>query len=72
MRKIKKTNDAKLRKWPKTSTGHVFDDFEVTYLEIANFSEKSVSFKLKVIFSTNFSPKTKKNVRAIFEKNISV
>ena len=38
------------------------------------FSEKQVSFKLKVIFSTNFStnfrPKTKKIVRGVFEKNI--
>ena len=29
-----------------------FDDFEVKYLQIANFSGKKVSFKLKVIFST--------------------
>ena len=49
-----------------------FDDFEVKYLQIANFSEKQVSFKLKVIFSTNVRPKTKKIVRAIFEKNIKV
>ena len=37
-----------------------FEDFEVKYLQITNFSEKQVSFKLKVIFSTNFRPKTKK------------
>ena len=49
-----------------------FDDFEVKYLQIGNFSEKWVSFKLKVIFSTNFRPKTKKIVRAVFEKNIKV
>ena len=49
-----------------------FDDFEVKYLQIGNFSEKWVSFKLKVIFSTNFRPKTKKIVRTVFEKNISV
>ena len=49
-----------------------FDDFEAKYLEIANFSEKQVSFKLKVIFSTNFRPKTKKIVKAVFEKNIKV
>ena len=36
------------------------DDFEVKYLEIAIFSEKLVLFKLNVIFSTNFRPKTKK------------
>ena len=30
------------------------------------------TFKLKVTFSTNFRPKTKKIVRAVFEKNIKV
>ena len=49
-----------------------FDDFEVKYLQIANCSQKQVSFKLKVIFSTNVRPKTKKIVRAVFEKNIKV
>ena len=50
-----------------------FDDFEVKHLQISYFSEKQVSFKLKVIiFSTNFRPKTKKIVRAVFEKNIKV
>ena len=34
----------------------------------SKFSEKYVSFKLKVIFVTNFRPKTKKVVRAVFEK----
>ena len=34
--------------------GLFFDHFEVKYLKIAIFSEKQVSFKLKVIFSTNF------------------
>ena len=52
--------------------GQFFDDFEVKYLQIANFSEKEFSLKLKVIFSTNFRPKTKKIVRAVFEKNIKV
>ena len=45
----------------KPQFGHIFDNFEVKYLQIANFSEKLVSFKLKVIFSTKFRPKTKKN-----------
>ena len=49
-----------------------FDDFEVKHLEIANSSEKQVSFKLRVVFSTNFWPKTKKIVRAVFEKNTKV
>ena len=56
----------------KPQFGQFFDDFEVKYLQIANFSEKQVSFKLKVIFSTNFRPKTKKIVRAVSEKNIKV
>ena len=50
----------------KPKFGQFFDDFEVIYLQIANFSEKYVSF------STNFRPKTKKIVRAVFEKNIKV
>ena len=49
-----------------------FYDFEVKYLQIENFSEKEVSFKLKVIFSTNFRPKINKIVRAVFEENIKV
>ena len=40
---------------------------------MAIFSEKQVSFKLKLIFSTNFRPKAKKKiVRAVFEKNIKI
>ena len=49
-----------------------FDDFEVKFLQTSNFSEKQFSFKLQVICSTNFRPKTKKIVRAVFEKNIKV
>ena len=56
--KSRKTNDAKSRKWPKTSIWTIFWWFR--------------AFKLKVIFSTNFRPKTKKIVRAAFEKNIKV
>ena len=41
----------------KPQLGQSFDDFEIKYLHIANFSEKSVSFKLKVIFSTKKSEK---------------
>ena len=52
--------------------GNFFEDFEVKYLQVSNFSEKQISFKLKVIFSTNFRPKTKKIVWAVFEKNIKV
>ena len=49
-----------------------FDDLEVKYLQIGNFSENQVSFKLKVIFSTNFSPNTKKINRTVSEKNIKL
>ena len=56
----------------KPKFGQFFDVFEAKYLKIAIFFEKQVSFKLKVIFSTNFRPKTKKIVRAVFEKNIKV
>ena len=56
----------------KHQFGQFFYDFEVKYLQIVNFSEKKVSFKLKDIFSTNFTPKTKKIVRAVFEKNMKV
>ena len=38
----------------KPQFGQFFDNFEVKYLQIANFSEKQVSFKLKVIFSTKY------------------
>ena len=44
----------------KPQFGQFFDDFEVKYLQIANFSERWLSLKLKIIFSTNFRPKTKK------------
>ena len=71
--KSRETKNVKLRKWPKTSVWAIFfDDFEAKYLEVANFSEKQVSFKLKVIFSANFRPKSEKAVRAVFEKNIKV
>ena len=56
----------------KPQFGQFFGNFEVKYLQIGNFSEKQISFKLKVIFSTNFRSKTKKVVRAVFEKNIKV
>ena len=56
----------------KPQFGQIFDDFGVKYLQIANFSEKQNPFKLKVTFNTNFTPKTKKIVRAAFEKNIKM
>ena len=48
----------------KPQSVQFLDDFEVKYLQ--------VSFKLKVIFSTNLRPKKKKIIRAVFEKNFSV
>ena len=56
----------------KPQFGEFFDKFEVKYFQIWNFPEKNVSFKLKIIFSTKFRPKTKKIVRAVFEKNVKV
>ena len=56
----------------KPQFGQFLDDFEVKYLQIASFSEKYVSFKLKVIFCANFRSKTKKIVETVFEKNIKV
>ena len=69
-------NQGKLMMWSrengqKPQLEEVFDNFKIKYLKIENFSEKQVSFKLKVIFSTDFRPQTKKIVRAVFE-NISV
>ena len=73
MCKIKESKRGKLKKMAKNlNLGNFFDDFKDKYLQTANFSEKKVSCKLKVIFSTNFRPKTKKTVRAVFEKNIKV
>ena len=56
----------------KPQFGQFVDDFEFKYLQSAYFSEKQVSFKFRVLFSTNFRPKTKKIVRVVFEKNIEV
>ena len=52
----------------KPQLGQFLEDFEVKYLQITNFSEKQVSFKLKVIFSTNFRPKTKKSLELFLRK----
>ena len=52
----------------KPQFGQVFDDFEVKYLQIADFSEKYISFKLKIIFSTNFRPKNKKLLQPFSRK----
>ena len=38
--KSMKINDGKSRKWPNPQFGWFFDNFEVKYLQIANFSEK--------------------------------
>ena len=56
----------------KTQFGRFFDDFEAKYHKIESFSENQVSFKLKVKFSTNFRPKTKRIIRAAFEENMKV
>ena len=56
----------------KPQFGQFLEVFGVKYLEIAIFSEKLVSFKLKVTFSSDFRPKMKKIFAAVFEKNIKV
>ena len=56
----------------KLQFGQFFDNSRLKYLQIAIFSEKQISFKLKAIFSTNFRPKMKNIVWAVFEKNIKV
>ena len=48
-----------------------FDDFGVQYLQIPIFSENSVLFKMKVIFSTNFRPKPLKKMLEPFFREIS-
>ena len=50
--------------------GWFFDKFEVKYLQIANFSEKQFSVKLKIIFSTNLRPKTQKYQSVWFWANL--
>ena len=52
----------------KPQFGQFFDDFEVKYLQLANFSENFVSFKLKVIFSTNSGQKPKKSLEPFLRK----
>ena len=52
----------------KPQFGDFFDDCEVKYFQIAKFSEIKDSFKLKVIFSTNFRPKTKKQSEPFLRK----
>ena len=51
----------------KPEFGQFFDDFEVIYLQIGNFSEKKVSFKLKVVFSTS-GLKPKKLLEVLLRK----
>ena len=50
----------------KPQFGQFFDDIEVKYFQISKFSEKSISFKLKVILSTNFQAKNRKNCQNRF------
>ena len=56
----------------KTLIWEIFQRFRGEISTNCRFFEKYISLKLKVIFSTNFRPKTQKIVRAVFEKNIKV
>ena len=72
--------------WKKTTRHHAHLEKMAKNLNLGNFLmistsnisnfqiflKNTVSFKLKVIFSTTFRPKTKKIVRAVLEKNESV
>ena len=69
--KSRKNNNAKLRKWPKSSISAIFWWFPGQISLSCKLFWKKVSLKLKVIFSINVKPKTKKIFRAVFEKNIS-
>ena len=68
--KSSKTNDAKSKKWPKASIWVIFWQFPDQLSPNCKFFWKIDFIQLKVIFSTNFRPKAKKIVWALFEKNI--
>ena len=70
VQKSRKTNNAKSRKWPKTSHWAIF--LTISRPNISKLQIFQVSFELNVKFSTNFRSKTKKIVRAVFEKNCKV
>ena len=76
--KPRKTNDVKSRKWRKTSISVIFWRFRgqispnCKFFWKIGFIQIEVLSTVEVLFSTNFSPKTKKIVRAVFEKNIKV
>ena len=64
-----KTNDAKSRKWPTTSTWAIFEQISKgfnEYLQINNFFQKSGSVTFLSLQSPNL--KIRKIFRAIFEK----
>ena len=73
MWKIKENKYCKVEKMAKNlNLGNFLTISRSNISKLHFFSEKQVSFKLKVIFSPNFRPKTKKIVRTVFEKNIKV
>ena len=70
--KPRKTNDAKSRKWPKNSTWAIFWQFRGQISPNCNFFWKIDFIQIEGHIYTNFRPKTKKIVWAVFEKNIKV
>ena len=52
----------------KPQIGQFFDNFEAKYLEIANFSEKQISVKLKVYLVLISSQKPKKLLQQFLRK----
>ena len=70
--KSRKTNYAKSRKWPKTSIWAIFWRLRDQISPNCKFFWKARFIQIEGLFSTNFRPKSKKIVRAIFEENIKV
>ena len=70
--KSRRNNNAKSRKLPKTSIWAIFWRFRGQISPNCKFFWKIGSFKLKVIFSAKFRPKSKRIVRAVVEKNMKV
>ena len=66
--KSRKNNNAKLRKWPKSSISAIFWWFPGQISLSCKLFWKKVSLKLKVIFSINVKPKTKKILEPFLRK----
>ena len=61
----RKTNNASRENGQKPQFGQFFDDFGIKYLQIVNFSEKHVSFKLKVYLVLTSGQNPKKSLEPL-------